>query len=303
MLPAGQSRRLRQRRQQPTLGGALLAALPEAIQDDVLARLPARDVVRTSALSSEWRRRWESVPGLDVDLNLVGVRSWTTAVGVLERCAAPVRGVRINGVPPRLAGRADGWLRLAAGKNPRSISLELSQTADLPAAALPALFDCNPAVLVELWLGSCALPAPPVGFAGFHALETLDLYRIFFLADNGWWRQVEAMLAAAPGLQELSLKGIVFHIADGSLPDGKWVIEGPNLRRLVLCLNLVGAGPWELGALPKLEYADVCLNDDPSDRDYTKLFSELSNVAKLKINHFGGATLQVCERSRSKPLV
>ncbi|RLN34557.1 hypothetical protein C2845_PM03G23320 [Panicum miliaceum] len=68
--------------------------------------------MRSSVLSPAWRRRWESVPGLDVDLD--GVRSWETAAGFLERCADPVRRVRIRGVPLGLAGRADSWVRGAS---------------------------------------------------------------------------------------------------------------------------------------------------------------------------------------------
>ena len=218
MWRARRSQAQQRRRQPPTPEGAL-GALPTEIQNDVLARLPARDVVRTSVLSPVWRRRWESVPDLDVDLG--GVRSWETAVGVLERCADPVRRVSIG-----LAGRADSWLRLVAGKRPRSVCLDLPAGRDPPPAALPSLFSCDAAVLAELRLRSCALPAPPVGFAGFHALAALSLDRVLFPAENGW-RQVEAMLAAAPGLQELSLKDIVFRVAEGSIP-GKWVSEAPT---------------------------------------------------------------------------
>ena len=104
MWRARRSQAQRRRRQPPTPEGAL-GALPTEIQNDVLARLPARDVVRTSVLSPVWRHRWESVPDLDVDID--GVRSWETAVSVLERCANPVRRVSIRGVPLGLVGRAD----------------------------------------------------------------------------------------------------------------------------------------------------------------------------------------------------
>ncbi|RLM73131.1 hypothetical protein C2845_PM15G16690 [Panicum miliaceum] len=246
----------RRRRQPPTPEGAL-GALATEIQDDVLARLPARDVVRMSMLSPAWRRRWESVRALDVDLD--GVRSWETAAGVLERCTDPVRRVRIRGIPLGLAGRADSWLRLVAGKRPRSVCLDLP--ARDPPAALPSLFSCDPAALAELRLRSCALPAPPVGFAGFHALAALSLDGVLFPAENGW-----------------------------SIP-GKWVIGGPNLRRLVLCLRLAGAGSWELGELPKLEDANVTLNEAPVDKDYGKLFRAVSSVRELKLDSFRAAEI------------
>ncbi|CAL5089744.1 unnamed protein product [Urochloa decumbens] len=286
MWRATRSRKQQRRQPQPTPEGTLLAALPKEIQDDVLARLPARDAVRTSLLSPAWRHRWESVPNLDIDLSGIVRSSWDTAASTLQRCAAPIRRLRIHGVPP---GLADGLLHVAAGKRPRSVSLDLPAAASgVPPhnAAVPSVFACDADALAELRLGGCALPAPPSGFAGFHALNALDLDGVVFTAENGCV-QLEAMLAAAPGLRDLRLKDIVFRVAAGV----RWVIGGPSLRRLVLSLRLAGAGDWELGALPKLECAHVFLNDPPSDRDYIQLFNALSTVRELKISNLDSLTL------------
>ncbi|CAL5066103.1 unnamed protein product [Urochloa decumbens] len=243
MWLATRSRKQQRRQPQPTPEGTLLAALPKEIQDDVLARLPARDAVRTSLLS----------PQLDLDI-------------------------------------ADGLLHVAAGKLPRSVSLDIPAAASgVPPphhAAVPSLFACDDDALADLRLGGCALPAPPSGFAGFHALNALDLDGVVFTAENGCV-QLEAMLAAAPGLRDLRLKDIFFRVAGG----GRWVIGGPSLRRLVLCLRLAGGGDWELRALPKLECAHVFLYDPPSDRDYIHLFNALSTVRELKISNLDSLTL------------
>ncbi|CAN6180293.1 unnamed protein product [Urochloa humidicola] len=287
MWRATRSRRKQQQRQpSPTPEGTLLATLPTDLQNDVLGRLPARDAVRTSVLSPAWRRRWESVPNLDVDLNGIRSSSWDTAAATLQRCAAPIRRVRICGVPPDLADSTDAWLRIAAGKRPRSVSIDLPAAA---VAAVPSLFACDAAALAELRLGSCVLPVPPAGFAGFHALEKLDLDGVIFLAENGRVH-LEGMLAAAQGLEELQLRDIVLRIAGEG--GGKLVIGGLRLRRLVVCLTLAGAGEWELGELPVLEYAHVYLDEAQAGRDYVKLFRALSNARKLKISNFVRATLQ-----------
>ncbi|CAL5079597.1 unnamed protein product [Urochloa decumbens] len=286
MWRATRSRKQQRRQPQTTPEGTLLSALPKEIQDDVLARLPARDAVRTSLLSPAWRHRWESVPNLDIDLSGIVRGSWDTAAATLQRCAAPIRRLRIRGAPP---GLADGLLHVAAGKRPRSVSLDLPAAASgVPPhhAAVPSLFACDADALAELRLGGCALPAPPSGFARFHALNALDLDRVVFTAENGCV-QLEAMLAAAPGLRDLRLKDIVFRVAGG----GRWVIGGPSLRRLVLGLRLAGAGDWELGALPKLECAHIFLYDLPSDRDYIQLFNALSTVRELKISNLDSLTL------------
>jgi hypothetical protein len=65
MLPPGESQP-----SQPTERAVdLLRDLPTHVLNKILGGLPAGDVVRTSVLSPSWRRRWESVPGLDIELH------------------------------------------------------------------------------------------------------------------------------------------------------------------------------------------------------------------------------------------
>ncbi|CAD6341106.1 unnamed protein product, partial [Miscanthus lutarioriparius] len=250
--------------------------------------MPARDVVRTSVLSPPWRRRWESVLDLDIELHDVPdeAGAWGSIAGFLERCAAPVGCVSIRGVPLSVYHRTDDWVRAVAGKSPRSLSLALPL-----ATPLPSLFHCDPAVLGELELRCCAIPAPPDGFAGFQRLNRLDLDDVVFTGGNAW-AQLEAMVsAAAPTLVDLRLQNIAFAVADdGTVPGGGWVIQAPNLRRLVLRLRIAGAGLWELGPLPNLEFARIFLNDSAENIDYVQMFTAISNVRELHIGNFDMAT-------------
>ncbi|RLM84374.1 hypothetical protein C2845_PM04G05700 [Panicum miliaceum] len=217
-----------------------------------------------------------TTPGLDVDLD--GVRSWETAGGFWT--AAPTPSAASGSAASRSASPTAGCASPPASGPARSPWTS-------PPATLPSLFSCDPAALAELRLRSYAVLAPPVGSPGSTPWPRSPSTGSSS-PPNGW-RQVEAMIAAAPGLRELTLKDIVFRVADGSIP-GKWVIGGPSLRRLVVCLRLAGAGSWELGELPKLERASVSLNDYPADRDYVRLLIVLSSVRELKLVNFGGAT-------------
>ena len=123
MLPTGDSHA----QPLPAPNVRQLDDLPSDVLYKLLAGLPAGDVVRTSVLSQAWSSRWESVPDLEIDLD-DRVRDWESAAGFLERCAAPVRGVSIRGIPLRLSDRADGWVRTVAGKSLRSLSLALDMT-------------------------------------------------------------------------------------------------------------------------------------------------------------------------------
>jgi hypothetical protein len=311
MLPPGES----QPPPQPERAVDLLGDLPTDVLDKILAGLPARDVVRTSVLSPPWERRWESVPGLDIELHDVGYDSgawgsvadflvrcaasvgvdielhdvrdndggaWASAASFLERCAAPVGRVSIRGVLLSVYHRADDWVRAIAGKSPRSLSLALPL-----ATPLPSLFHCDPAALAELELRCCAIPAPPAGFAGFQSLTKLDLDDVVFTGGKPW-AQLEAMVsAAAPTLVELRLQNIAFFpYADYGFVPGRWVIQAPNLRQLVLCLRIGRVGLWELGPLPNLELARIFLNDSAENRDYVQMFTAISNVRELHIGNF-----------------
>ncbi|XP_019258322.1 PREDICTED: F-box/FBD/LRR-repeat protein At1g13570-like [Nicotiana attenuata] len=48
----------------------MLSSLPENVIDDILVRLPLRDVVRTSILSKKWRYNWCRLPELALDQTL-----------------------------------------------------------------------------------------------------------------------------------------------------------------------------------------------------------------------------------------
>jgi hypothetical protein len=77
------------------------------------------------------------------------------------------------------------------------------------------------------------------------------------------------ILAFAPTLEKLWLANIAFHnvAPDGGLPvPSAWIIHAPNQRCLELHLTMAGAGSWELGYLPKLDYASIMLNvQEPRD--------------------------------------
>jgi hypothetical protein len=66
-----------------------LMSLPPDLLDNILARLPFEQLVRTSCFSHAWYRRWESVPNLDVRV-CPGFSPAPDAT-LLRRCAAPVR--------------------------------------------------------------------------------------------------------------------------------------------------------------------------------------------------------------------
>jgi hypothetical protein len=91
--------------------------------------------------------------------------------------------------------------------------------------------------------------------------------------------------ASTPTLEKLRLANIALHHASpgkGRHVPSAWIIHVPNLRWLELRLTMASAGSWELGHLPKLDYASIMLNAQ-KPRDYGKLLTELSSVRELEI--------------------
>jgi hypothetical protein len=76
----------------------LLTPLPLEVLDKILCRLHIYDIVRTSVLSRAWRRRWETLPTVNL------LESWappppilSQEVDALLRRTAPLRAFRLFG--------------------------------------------------------------------------------------------------------------------------------------------------------------------------------------------------------------
>jgi hypothetical protein len=85
-----------------------LLSLPQEILDEVLARLDLRDAVRTSALCRAWRRRWETLPSIDISIPS-GKQALSTIDCVLLRCSSRVRRFYVS-LDELSARRLDDWL-------------------------------------------------------------------------------------------------------------------------------------------------------------------------------------------------
>uniref|UniRef100_K4A342 F-box domain-containing protein n=1 Tax=Setaria italica TaxID=4555 RepID=K4A342_SETIT len=92
----------------PAVASDALLSLPPEVLDEILSRLDLRDAVRTSALCRAWRRRWESLPSLDINIPYDQQALWTVDC-VLPRCSGRVR--RFHTFLDELsARRLDDWL-------------------------------------------------------------------------------------------------------------------------------------------------------------------------------------------------
>jgi hypothetical protein len=104
---------------------------------------------------------------------------------------------------------------------------------------------------------------PLAAFAGFRGLATLNLEYIIFFGEKAWEWLVAMISATTSTLEKLRLVNIAFHhVAPGGGLPVPWHVDHPRAQPLglELCLTMAGAGSWELGHLPKLDYASIMLN-------------------------------------------
>ncbi|KAF0898655.1 hypothetical protein E2562_009165 [Oryza meyeriana var. granulata] len=261
----------------PAAGTDKLLSLPTEILDIILARIPFKHLVRTCCLSRAWRRRWESVPFLDIEL------SPGSSARVLWRCAAPVHGFRtVADVRRRNIYRAARWLRALARKRVRELTLQFKPSSEIsrPNRLLgPALFSCT--ALVRLHLENCNMPPAPQGFSGFPKLVWLTLDNIT-LPFKGGGAQLERLIAAATRLAVLELPAVFTSATSDPGDIETWAIRAPNLRELFIIMpSAEDNGCRFAEELPLLEKAYIVIDCLLGTQDFLDAFRRIATVNKL----------------------
>uniref|UniRef100_A0A0E0I9G5 F-box/LRR-repeat protein 15/At3g58940/PEG3-like LRR domain-containing protein n=1 Tax=Oryza nivara TaxID=4536 RepID=A0A0E0I9G5_ORYNI len=249
----------------------LMALPPDILDDRILVLLPFHKLVRTSCLSRAWRRRWESVRNLEIELP----RAYSGGGRALWRCARPVRFFSAR-VARRDVFRAARWLRALARKGVQDLSLEFSLAGKQRPLPGPALFSC--AALVQLDLEQCDMPAAPPGFLGFPNLERLDLVYVT-LPFAGAGTQLEHLIVAAEKLAVLNLSPVIT-INGGGVDT--WAIRAPKLRKLYITMEMGDDNGCRIPMpLPMLEEVTISFDRLFGTQDFLDAFQNISTVNKL----------------------
>ncbi|KAI3423460.1 F-box domain-containing protein [Psidium guajava] len=204
----------------------LISDLPQSILESILTRLPIRDAVKTSILSTKWRYKWTSITELVFDDKCVSsyhnesiiegslVKFITRALFLHQ---GPINKFQVSTCHLKSCPDIDQWiLFLSRSSDVRELILKLGE--DEWVRVPSCLFSCKK--LTRLELSCCELDPPPC-FKGFLCLRSLSLHRVLVAADA-----IENLIWNCPLLENLALSYF-----DDSLAI---TIRAPNLKQLYL---------------------------------------------------------------------
>ncbi|KXG35725.1 F-box/FBD/LRR-repeat protein At1g13570 [Sorghum bicolor] len=273
-----------------------LLSLPQEILDEVLARLDLRDAVRTSALCRAWRRRWETLPSIDISIPS-GKEALSTIDCVLLRCSGRVQRFYVS-LDKLSARRLDDWL-LVLSRRGCVEDIFLSPEPHEFFSLHSAVFSWR--CLISVDLSACHIPPLPPDFEGFPVLKVLSLVDVKF-QQNGEY-QLEEIIETSPLLEQLILSEV--HIGGDEFIE--WEIRAPNLRHITICstIDYGWAYSQEVNGTKILEnlpcnfdnlkslklFMDFC--ELPPILSVFCLLKSMPNLEKLKMKIYNGEVQKV----------
>ncbi|XP_031278053.1 F-box/FBD/LRR-repeat protein At1g13570-like [Pistacia vera] len=214
-----------------------ISDLPQSIIESILTRLPIRDAVRTSILSSKWRYRWATITHLVFDENCVALfnerpLAENSLVKFITRALflhqGPIHKFQLSTTRLQCSPEIDQWILFLSRNDIRELVLEVGEEEWFRVPS--CLFNCRKLTRLELF--RCEFD-PPLAFKGFSCLKSLNLHQVLVAGEA-----IESLISSCPLLESLSLSYF------DSLDLNIWA---PNLK--YLCLEG--------------EFKDICLENTP----------------------------------------
>lgn len=161
----------------------IISDMPQNIIDTILTKLPIRDAVRTSILSTKWRFQWSTMTQLVFDENCVPppftpekLNNFMMPCLFLHQ--GPIHKFKLTTTFLVESPGIDQCLRFLSRKNMKELDLCVDMEAlnldESPLLSAPSpMFSCQQ--ITSLTLG-WYIVVPPSNFRGFPCLKYLNLY-------------------------------------------------------------------------------------------------------------------------------
>ncbi|CAH9124170.1 unnamed protein product [Cuscuta epithymum] len=182
-----------------------ISDLPQSIIETILVKLPLRDAVMTSVLSSKWRYKWSSITQLVFDDMCVipiccdqsvverTLIHFVTRVLLLHD--GPIHKFALSSKYLSSKPYIDQWLLFLSRKDVKELSIELGEPEWFRAPSYLFLFQ----KLTHLELIRCELN-PPLNFKGFSCLKNLNLQQAIMPPCD-----IENLISSCSLLENLTL--------------------------------------------------------------------------------------------------
>nr|XP_017244266.1 PREDICTED: F-box/FBD/LRR-repeat protein At1g13570-like isoform X2 [Daucus carota subsp. sativus] len=197
--------------------------LPESIIDIILTKLPIRDAVRTSILSTKWRYQWATMTRVvfknhvpyKSDNKLAEQEITNFIMRFLFLHQGPIYKFKLSTNCSMNSTDMDQWLLFLSRKDIKELVLML----DANCLKIPShIFSCQKLTTLKLQ----ALDVkPPLRFRGLPCLKYLNLCSGLFTIED-----IENLISGCPLLEKFTFT----NVGD---PMG-FAIHGPNLKHLIL---------------------------------------------------------------------
>jgi hypothetical protein len=186
-----------------------ISCLPGHLTDQILSFLPIKEAVRTSVLSSKWRKKWYTIPNLVFDEHCVSIAAsqdpsifniefLRIVDHVLLLHSGPIIKFEISDYNHRhidVSTAIDRWILHLIGRSIKELLLVISldEYYKIPWC----LFSCQSLQHLKL---ICCWIKPPTTFQGLTNLETLHLDYVTISQDA-----LEKLISGCPRLKSLIL--------------------------------------------------------------------------------------------------
>ncbi|XP_078179348.1 F-box/FBD/LRR-repeat protein At1g13570-like [Carex rostrata] len=215
-----------------------ISNLPKNIKEEVLMKLPIKEAIRTSLLSTKWKYVWRSIPNLVFNEDCAQSELIKLVDLVLFVHSGPILQFKL--ISRHACNEAIArWMLILSQNGIKNLYINLDSAEE---CMIPSSFFSCLALEHVLISCSCSTIHAPEFFLGFKFLRTLRLFEFDLTGIT-----IERLISSCPLLESLELSGFVEY--------GRFVIHAPNL----IWLSITG----EFGDLcletPKLSFVDINL--------------------------------------------
>ncbi|KAL1829856.1 hypothetical protein ACET3Z_008268 [Daucus carota] len=215
----------------------IISDLPQSIIDLILTKLPIKDAVRTSILSSKWRYHWTTMTELVFDekcfclcddRKVAEKESVDFMMRFLMLHKGPIQKFKLiqkfelTTSYLRKSTDIDQWLRLISRADIKELVLDVygkGRKWDYPRLSIPqSIFTFQK--LTRLTLSGFTVE-PPFGFQGFPCLKYLELDGVTISRED-----IENFISGCPLLEKFKFSKILDKLA--------LTIRAPNLKHLTV---------------------------------------------------------------------